>query len=128
MNSFHRVQTLAEVAANALKGAALGYELKDFLHEFKESPGFARLVKSPPDLAGHLPEGAVYDAFLQALAVFLSAQIRHAPPKWTQPPKMLAHPWFASPGAAMRNYLLISSPAPFRARNLFVDEDSLQVV
>ena len=33
-----------------------------------------------------------------------------------------------SPGAAMRNYLLLSSPAPFRSRNLFIDEDSLIVV
>jgi hypothetical protein len=37
-------------------------------------------------------------------------------------------PWFASPGAAIRNYLLLSSPAPFRSRNLFIDEDSLIVV
>jgi len=28
---------------------------------------------------------------------------------------------------AIRNYLLLSSPAPFQARNLFIDEDSLQV-
>jgi hypothetical protein len=35
---------------------------------------------------------------------------------------------FASPGAAIRNYLLLSSPGPFRSRNLFIDEDSLIVV
>jgi hypothetical protein len=68
------------------------------------------------------------NAYLQALAVYLSAKLDMDPPSWTRPAIQLSEPWFASPGAAMRNYLLISSPAPFRSRNLFIDEDSLIVV
>jgi hypothetical protein len=68
------------------------------------------------------------DAYLQALAVYLSTKLNCDPPSWTQPPIQLPDPWFASPGAAIRNYLLMSSPAPFRSRNLFIDEDSLTVI
>ena len=63
-----------------------------------------------------------------ALAVYLSAKLDVDPPPWTQPAIQLPDPWFASPGPAIRNYLLLSSPASFRSRNLFIDEDSLIVV
>ena len=82
----------------------------------------------PPALKGQTEHGERWDAFLQALAVYLAVRIDHEPPGWTQPPIQLRDPWFASPGPAIRNYLLLSSPAPFRSRNLFVDEDSLSVV
>jgi hypothetical protein len=85
------------------------------------------LSEQPPQLTGHVQHGDRFDAYLQALAVYLSARLNADPPGWTQPPIALAEPWFASPGPAIRNYLLLSSPAPFRTRNLFIDEDSLQV-
>jgi hypothetical protein len=103
-------------------------EIKDFLHEFQLGGSPAMFQRAPPALTGIAEKGLMLDAFLQALAVYLSAKIDFDPPTWTQPAIQLPEPWFASPGAAIRNYLLLSSPAPFRSRNLFIDEDSLIVV
>lgn len=128
MKSFQRAATLAELAERIIEGADPGAECKDFLHQFQEAGKMAMLTTPPPQLAGKAKEGQVLDAYLQALAVYLSVKLDADPPHWTQPPVALSQPWFASPGTAIRNYLLLSSPAPFRTRNLFIDEDSLQVV
>jgi hypothetical protein len=102
-------------------------EIKDFLHEFQANGSPAMLQQPPALLAGLVERGAILDAYLQALAVYLSVKLDSDPPPWTHPALQLPEPWFASPGAAIRNYLLLSSPAPFRSRNLFIDEDSLVV-
>jgi hypothetical protein len=103
-------------------------EIKDFLHEFQASSSPAMLEQRPAALASLVEKGAMLDAYLQALAVYLSAKLDVDPPPWTRPALQLTEPWFASSGAAIRNYLLLSSPGPFRSRNLFIDEDSLIVV
>jgi hypothetical protein len=128
MKSFQRPKTVAELGVRIIEGADAGMELKDFLHEFQENSSPTTLEASPPTLAGRVEKGQILDAYLQALAVYLAAELNSDPPAWTRPPIQLPDPWFASPGAAIRNYLLISSPAPFRTRNLFIDEDSLHVV
>jgi hypothetical protein len=128
MNSFQRPKTLVEVADHILEGADAGMEVKDFLHEFQATGSQTMLQQKPPPLAGLVEKGVMLDAYLQALAVYLSVKIDMDPPGWTQPAIQLPEPWFASPGAAIRNYLLLSSPSPFRSRNLFIDEDSLSVV
>ena len=128
MNSFHRPKTLAEVASHIAKGADAGYVIKDFLHEFQDAPSRSAFEAAPEKLEGTVSEGRRLDAFLQALAVYLSCRVDSDPPPWTQNMIQLADPWFASPGPAIRNYLLMSSPTPFRNRNLFIDEDSLSVL
>jgi hypothetical protein len=128
MNSFDRPKTLHEVGLRILRGGNPGYEIKDFLHEFKDAGSMTMLRDPPPQLDGCVSEGKRLSAFLQALAVYLAARLDSDPPDWTSPQIQLSEPWFASPGLALRNYLLISSPGPFRSRNLFIDEDSLQVV
>jgi hypothetical protein len=128
MNFFQRPKTLTEVADHILQGADAGMEIKDFLHEFQAIGSFFMLQQKPPALTGLVERGVLLDAYLQALAVYLSAKLDTDPPPWTRPAIQLPEPWFASPGAAIRNYLLLSSPGPFRSRNLFIDEDSLTVV
>ena len=128
MNSFHRAQSLSDVGGNILVGADAGMEVKDFLHQFQLEGSATMLSQPPVPLSGKVQNGRVLDAYLQALAVYLSAQLNVDPPSWTQPAIQIPEPWFASPGAAIRNYLLISSPGPFRSRNLFIDEDSLRVL
>jgi hypothetical protein len=127
MKSFVRPKTIAEVAANIRKGGDAGHEIKDFLHEFQDAPLVSALNEEPEKLEGVVKDGRRFDAFLQALAVYLSCRVDSDPPAWTRKMIQLADPWFASPGAAIRNYLLMSSPTPFRNRNLFIDEDSLSV-
>jgi len=128
MKLFQRPKTLAEVAGHILDGADAGMEIKDFLHEFQDSGSPAMFQQTPPTLGGRVDKGEIFDAYLQALAVYLMVKLDFDPPSWTSPAIQLPEPWFASPGAAIRNYLLLSSPAPFRSRNLFIDEDSLSVV
>ncbi len=128
MNPFSRPTTLAEAAVRIANGSSAGDVIKDFLHEFQVAGSGSMLSVAPQSLARRVENGEMLDAFLQALAVYLAVKLNQLPPEWTQPAIQLKDPWFASPGPAIRNYLLLSSPAPFRARNLFVDEDSLQVV
>ena len=128
MNSFQRPKTIAEVADHILQGADPGMEVKDFLHEFQVSGSPVMLQEPPLALVGHVEKGQMLDAYLQALAVYLMVKLDFDPPTWTQPAIQLPDPWFASPGPAIRNYLLLSSPAPFRSRNLFIDEESLIVM
>lgn len=127
MKSFQRASSIEEVAAAVQEGADAGCEVKDFLHEFKRAGRSEILEVRPAELKGKVERGEMLDAYLQALAVYLAHQRGWKAPVWTWPPIQLADPWFASPGWDLRNYLLISSPAPFRTRNLFIDEDSLVV-
>jgi hypothetical protein len=127
MNFPRRPSSLAEVGQRILTGADAGAEVKDFLHEFQVAAGTTMLSARPPSLTGNVLHGDRLDAYLQALAVYLSARLNTDPPEWTHPVIVLPEPWFASSGPAIRNYLLLSSPAPFRMRNLFIDEDSLMV-
>jgi hypothetical protein len=128
MNFSPRAKSLAEVADRVLGGVDPGYEVKDFLHEFQELRDLSALQQEPVRLENQVPDGRRLDAFLQALAVYLAVSIDADPPSWTREAIRLAEPWFASAGPALRNYLLLSSPAPFRMRNLFLDQDSLHVV
>ncbi|HOW68520.1 MAG TPA: hypothetical protein PK256_24850 [Verrucomicrobiota bacterium] len=127
MKSSQRPKNLAEVAEGILNGEEAGFLVRDFLHEFQFQGNISMVITPPPRLSGCVENGERYDAFLQALAVTLASRLGEAPPHWTSPCIQLKTPWFATPGLAMRNYLLISSPAPFRMRNLFIDEDSLKV-
>ncbi len=127
MNFSQRAKTVFDISKHVLQGADAGYEVKDFLHEFQVGKSIQMLDQPPIKLEGKVHDGMLYDAFLQALTVFLAAKIDQEPPAWTCPAIQLPNPWFASPGAAIRNYLLISSPSPFRMRNIFIDEDSLSV-
>src|SRR5689334_1785952 len=126
--TFVRPQSLAEVAANIARGGDPGHEIKNFLHAFQDEPSIAALEQEPQKLEPNVTEGRRLDAFLQALAVYLACRVDCDPPGWSRMMIQLADPWFASPGASLRNFLLMSSSTPFRNRNLFVDEDSLSVV
>jgi hypothetical protein len=54
-------------------------------------------VSGPTCRAWAMKQGAMLDAYLQALAVYLAAKLDSDPPEWTWPAKQLAEPWFASP-------------------------------
>ena len=100
-----------------------GFPLADTPNQSLASPRHSRLM-----LMSGLPLGAVYDAYLAATAVSLSASIGTDAPRWTrQPERILRQPWFANPGRHMRALLLVESPAAFRERNLFVSANALSV-
>ncbi|MBY0505338.1 MAG: hypothetical protein K2X03_15600 [Bryobacteraceae bacterium] len=87
------------------------------------------MLADPPALLAHQdPHGAIWDAYLAAVAVALAARLSQSAPPWTRlPNRTLREPCFASPGRHMRALLLVESPAPFRERNLFVSANALSV-
>jgi hypothetical protein len=57
-----------------------------------------------------------------AAMVELACALRAIPiPHWTRTILPLVDPWFGSSVLSLRHHLLISSPAPFRRRNIFID-------
>jgi hypothetical protein len=57
-----------------------------------------------------------------AAMVELACALRAIPiPHWTRAILPLVDPWFGSSVPSLRHYLLTSSPAPFRRRNIFID-------
>jgi len=123
-----RPSSLAEVAQRSGDARAFGFELQDFLHEFERRQDAAMLSESPSLLQGRVENGAVYDAYLAAVAVTLAVRIGGTSPSWTrEPERILREPWFANPGRHMRALLLVESPAAFRERNLFVTANALSV-
>lgn len=120
-------QTLADVARLALEGESFDFALRNFLDAFYARPDAASLMPEPPPLRDATPGiGAVEDAYLAATAEWLAMRFQMPVPGWAaSETRTLRRPWFASPLAALRAVLLHESPAPFRARNLFVSENAL---
>ena len=57
-----------------------------------------------------------------AAMVELACSLRAIPiPHWARTILPLGDPWFGSSIPSLRHYLLISSPAAFRRRNIFID-------
>ena len=93
---------LAEL--NSLLTKLSSFELKDAVAEAPD-------VALSPFVANYI-----------AAMVELACARRDIPlPHWTRAVIPLEDPWFAAPAPALRHYLLISSPAPFRRRNIFID-------
>ena len=59
--------------------------------------------------------------YVAAMVEQACAALRAEVPRWTRRIAPLAHPVFASDLSSLRLHLLVHSPPPFRARNLFVD-------
>jgi hypothetical protein len=123
-----RPDSLAEVARRASDARAFEFELADFLHEFALRGSEEMFSEQPVILRDLCEMGAVFDAYLGAVAVSLSARLHCSAPRWArEPERILREPWFASPGRHMRALLLVESPAAFRERNLFVSANALSV-
>jgi hypothetical protein len=123
-----RPSSLAEVAARASGAHSFEFELADFLHEFALRGNEAMLREQPVLLRERHESGAVFDAYLAAVAVSLAGTLGCPAPAWTgAPERILREPWFASRGRHMRALLLVESPAAFRERNLFVSSNALSV-
>jgi len=59
--------------------------------------------------------------YVAAMVELACARREIAVPRWTVTVQPLDDPWFANTSTALRHYLLTSSPAPFRRRNIFID-------
>jgi hypothetical protein len=120
-------RTLAAVAEQTAQDDSFDLALRNFLDGFYAQPTAAAIADEPARLAEKLPAlGAVEDAYLAATAEWLAWKYNLPLPGWVRAQqRSLSRPWFASPLASLRALLLLESPAPFRARNLFVSENAL---
>jgi hypothetical protein len=120
-------KSLADVASLTAQGESFDFCLRNFLDVFYAGPTETALLNEPSSLAQKNPRlGQIEDAYLAATAEWLAWKFNLQPPSWAfSPTRSLHRPWFASQLAALRAILLLESPAPFRARNLFVSENAL---
>jgi hypothetical protein len=91
-------------------------ELNDFLHAC--APAVFDEAVARAELGGLSP---FLQNYVAAMVEQAAAAKDAAPPGWTRDVDPLAEPWFATPLASLRMYLLRSAPVPFKRRNIFVD-------
>lgn len=109
-------QLCAELANNPHSRSHVFAELNDLLTGLS-SKHFGPAMKNPPTT--DLPDFEM--AYIAAM-VEQAASIRQVTaPAWTARVKSIDQPWFASSLFGLRLHLLLSSPPPFRRRNIFVD-------
>lgn len=126
MNLILAPSSLEDLAALAVSGQDFSFLLGDFLDGFYRLPKAESLLRKPSLLAHRHPEGAVLDAFLAAVAHALANQQGWPAPDWAfEETRYLQRPFFPIRAAAFRATLLLESPPPFRARNLFVTANAL---
>lgn len=129
-NNWQRPRTLAEAVARADTTADIGDNLEDFLDHVnllvKQRATRRKLsgaIRREPRRTGQ----KVQDAYLAAVAAHLARTLRLPTPPWADKPgRRLRRPWFALPDAWARAWLLRDSPAAFRERNLFTEENPLR--
>ena len=118
--------TLAEAWRRILAGEPDDKMLVEFLDSFylalSPSERLACIAEEPP------PTGNPrLDALAGGVAEYLARQYRLAElPAWAfQPERYLARPWHTTPvqSPAMIEYLTWASPAEFKSRNIFTDEE-----
>jgi uncharacterized protein (DUF1778 family) len=107
-----RVDACRDTASSRLALA----ELNAFLSSLTAGE-LRQAVASPP--AAALTEHV--SNYVAAMVEYACARAAIAQPAWTRSVKPLREPFFGSELLSLRLYLLTHSPAPFRARNLFVD-------
>ena len=120
-------KTLAQVSELTAQGESFDLCLRNFLDGFYDRPSANAMEDEPVRLSQKNSRyGQIEDAYLAATAEWLSWKFDLPPPRWIfDPTRALRRPWFASPLASLRAVLLLESPGPFRARNLFVSENAL---
>ncbi len=109
-------QLCTELAKNPQARSYVFAELNDLLTGLT-SQDFGPALQNLP--TSKLPDFEM--AYIAAM-VEQAASIRQVtPPAWTARVKAIDQPWFASSLIGLRLHLLLSSPPPFRRRNIFVD-------
>lgn len=79
--------------------------------ELKDAVAAAPALSLSPFVANYVAAMVEHACALQAIPI----------PHWTRAIVPLVDPWFASSAPRLRHYLLTSSPASFRRRNIFID-------
>ncbi len=118
----YHIHTIADVAASIYQGEDPWFALGSFLHDWWNHTEDVRrnLIDEPPAPAT-TPEERRWAAFCAATVEELCARMSLACPAWTnQQNYFLEQPWFYYPQQSQRDWLLSTTPEPFKRRNIFV--------
>src|SRR6266849_4968509 len=116
------LHSIAEVASQIYHGEDPWFSLGCFLHDWWCYGVDSRqdLIAEPPTRAT-TPEERRWAAFCAATVEELCARTSFPCPAWTnQPDYFLEQPWFYYPQPSQRDWLLSTTPGPFKRRNIFV--------
>lgn len=118
-----QAQTAAATVARIARGDPGWIALGDFVDEWRRAEASARpaLMSEPPSWPR---DDAVrrWAALTAATVDWLASSTppRIPVPDWVRSRQtVLSRPWFLVPGTAIRMHLLVDTPAPFSARNIF---------
>jgi hypothetical protein len=123
-----RPNTLFEAYERIIAGEPREKAFAEFLDTFYTLPDSAsqsRALAEEPPLTGD----ARLDALAGAAASYLAKKYIAEIPDWVaKPVRYLREPWFTTekPGPGINEFLWHSSPAEFRARNIFTEAQPLR--
>ena len=127
---WHR-QTITQTFDGICKEKSPWVPIGNFLDDWRRSDREDRLelVSMGIGSAGNNPELLRWAAFCAAMVEWLCWQDRLPFPKWTSNPVYsLAQPWFLYPGELLRAWQLVSTPTPFKMRNIFTGDQVISRV
>ena len=94
----------------------------DFVDDFRRSKDLSLLVDS------FVADNEHWDALLASTVEYLCMEQGVDVPEWVRNVPTCKNPWFVSGMDSLRAITLVESPAPFRARKIFVLENFLNRV
>lgn len=117
---WHR-QTIAETFARICNGTTPWVAIGDFLDDWRRSSIGDRLeLVETPIASAPTPELLPWAAFCAAMVEWLCWQDDLPIPEWTdQENYRLPEPWFIYEGKRLRAWQLVSTPTPFKMRNIY---------
>lgn len=126
MATAYRPATIAQALARVRQGVDPRVALGDFLDDWRRTPSAERagLITDPIGPAGDDLHVRRWAAFFAATAEKLATDEGLPRPRWAASSQYrLPGPWFLEPALSLRAWLLASTPAAFKARNIFCGDD-----
>lgn len=126
---WHR-QTVAETFERILNGTGPWIAIGDFLDDWKRSAVEDRYeLVEKPIASAPTPEMLRWAAFCAAMVEWLCWQDDLPSPEWTdQEQYLLTEPWFLYEGRRLAAWQLVTTPAPFKMRNIYGGDRMLERV
>jgi hypothetical protein len=117
------IHPINEVVAQIDQGEEPWVCLNSFLHDWWCYAIDARQdLISEPHLPAHTAEGKRWAAFCVATVEEVCRRISFPRPSWIDHPEyMLEKPWYDFPDLFQEDDDLLTTPEPFRRRNIFID-------
>jgi len=116
------IHTIANAATCIDQGEDPWFAISCFLHDWwRYAVDYRQDLISEPPAPAVTTEGRRWAAFCAAVVEELCSRTSFPCPAWTnQSNYVLESPWFYFSQASQRDWLLSTTPEPFRRRNIFI--------